>query len=114
MGPATVVYEMGVRRLKAELWNWYSAEEKHNRFHTRLTALVPSMLGTYAEQAFKIHGVETNGLLFFCFRLFDKFGHSLGKQLPVFRRAASALRTIVEHIRNKERLWPASLREVLR
>lgn len=68
-GTAAVNFEMGVRRLKSELWAWYSSEEKAGRKHNRLNSLVSSMLGSYNDQCFKVHGAEANGFFFFrlCF-----------------------------------------------
>lgn len=113
-GPASVQYEMGIRRLKAEVCVWYTAESRAGRHHNRLNMLTLGMLGSYTEQCFKLHGAETNGLLHFCFPLLARFGATLGDQLPLYERAAGGLRRILELIKANPRKFSTNIVEELR
>ena len=102
-GSATAVFELGIRRLKSELFTWYTDEERAGRPHNRLTTLTPGMLGTYTDQAFKIHGAEANGILLFLIVLLRKKGMVLGPQRGMYIEAAVAMAKIVDLIKgNKE------------
>ena len=110
-GTSAVVFDLGVRRLKSELWAWYSGEEKAGRKHNRLTTLVGTMLGSYNDQCFKVHGAESNGLFYFCFYLLDRFGDVLGGDRPVYFQAAAALRKVLVLIKEHPRQFTAPVVE---
>jgi hypothetical protein len=59
---------LGSEQIQNLLMEWYAAEGKAGRKHSKLQRIEPTCFGTFDTPAFNFHGAETNGLLnFFLF-----------------------------------------------
>lgn len=105
-GGAASVLELSVARMRAELFQWYSSEQKAGRTHTRVQQLLPSLFGSRQEHALKLHGSECNGFLFFSLFLLERYGESLGAKKAMYQDALGSLANILTAIKRYPRAVP--------
>jgi hypothetical protein len=106
VGPAAARFELGVGRLREDLFAWYTAEAKEGRRHTRVQKLLPSMFGDTSKHSCSLHGAETNSFLAFSEVLLVRYGAKLGPLLPYHMEACLTLRRILSRIRDFPRIFP--------
>ena len=63
-GPAAVRRAISIDRLQSDLFAFYTAQAKLGVQLSRVQRLDPGMFGSAAKPDCKLHGGETNGLLF--------------------------------------------------
>ena len=100
-------FELGVFRLKEELFQWYASEKRKGKQHTEVQKLLPSMLGEPGSPKFKIHGAETNSFLSFAVKeLLPKRAGVLGRLMERHSAAGHSLLKILGLIRAHRRKFP--------
>lgn len=105
-GPFSSVFELGVARLRQDLFRWYQTEQAQGRVHTRVQQFVPSMLGSATDKQFKLHASETNGFLHFSMTLLDTHGASLGRKHSLYKDAVGSMVKVCELIKRFPRRLP--------
>jgi hypothetical protein len=112
-GAAAAVFELGVGRLREDLFTWYESERKAGRKHTEVQKLTPSMLGSFSKGAFGLHGSETNTFLSFANDfLVPKYRHVLGTDRYGWHMiAVESLRRILNSIRENPRKYSVAAQQ---
>ena len=106
-GPQSSLVELGVARMRAELFAFYKSEEKAGRSHCRVQQLLPSFFGDKDDPACKLHAAETNGFLAFATSMLaGTRGQVLGPRATHYRVAAKALLRIKDIIQAHPRKVP--------
>lgn len=106
VGPVSSVVELGVARMRQELFDFYVAEQAQGRVHCRVQQFLPSMIGSNAERKLALHAAETNGFLHFGAFLLDRHGSALGTSLQPYNNAIRSLLKILGLIREHPRVFP--------
>lgn len=106
-GGSAAILELSVAKLRAELFAWYGTEQKAGRNHCRVQQLLPSMFGSQSAPTLKLHGAETNGMLYFAEHVLKKRGAALGAQLPAYQNAVGSLVLVLNTIREHPQRVPA-------
>ena len=77
-GSADARKELSMAQCRAMLFDWYAAEDRAERPHTRVQALTLGMLSHRNRPELTLHGAEANGFLRFAAgHLFPRFADKL-------------------------------------
>ena len=77
-GPGGMMVEQSLRKIKADLKEWYYSEAQANRHHTPITTLTKGMLTVKGKPLLQVFGAECNGFLAFAAQvLLPKYAHRL-------------------------------------
>jgi len=111
-GSALADFEMGIARLREELFSWYASEGRAGRMHTQVQKLVPTMLGSPAKPEFNLHGSETNSFLGFAVTvLLPKYGALLGARRKPHEVAGVSLLSMLTAIRENPVSFPVAAQQ---
>jgi hypothetical protein len=111
-GTAPNVLELTVVRFREALFVWYDAEQRHGRKHTRVQQLTVGMFVSHGDPSCKLHGSETNGVLWFALSLLRDQGSKLGTaKKHAYEEAVSSLTGLIELIKQHPRAMPATAQQ---
>ena len=91
------VFELSIVRIRSGIFDWYDAEEKAGRNHSRLQALTVQMLGPTKAPFLKLDAGETNGFLRYAHGvLLPQFGAKLGGRAKPYKLALDSCVTLLD------------------
>ena len=99
------VFEITIARMKGELNEFYTAEARAGRTHTKCQQLLPTMFGSNTARKFALHGAETNGFLAYCVSALPRWLR-LGPRHRHYSQGCRSLVGILDAIRRYPRMMP--------
>ena len=106
-GPEEVRLSISVSRLKGELFDYYASLPPHVRkCTTEVGDFQVGMLGSRTSRTLSTKGMETKGLVPWCFRLLVRYGHHIPNKKELLLDAGTHLVKWFDIVQNNPKKMP--------